>query len=76
LPHGSNEAIAATGQRLDAAPTLSGLIENVPEVRNLNVEIGFLDHSARPDRLHERIFRDELTTPLDQYTEQFDGAPA
>jgi hypothetical protein len=38
---------------------LSVLIENMAELRDLDVEVGFLDDPPGPDGLHDRAFRDE-----------------
>ena len=46
-----DKAIAAPGYRLDAAALLSVVIEDVAEVRNLDVEVGFPDHPSRQTAL-------------------------
>jgi hypothetical protein len=44
------------------------------QLRNLDVQVGFLDHPPRPDRLHDRVFRDQLPFPLNQQAEQIERA--
>jgi hypothetical protein len=58
LPHYADKAIAAAGYGLDAAAVLAILIEDVAQLRNLDIEVGLLDHSPGPDGLHDRVFRD------------------
>src|SRR5260370_29829651 len=74
LSHLCDKAIAASGYRLDAAALLSVLIEDVAQLRDLHVQVGFLDHSFRPDRRHDRVFRDQLPFALDQQAEQTERA--
>ena len=67
------EAIAIPGYRLDAAAVLSVLIEDVAQLRNLDVKVGFLDYPSRPDRRHDLVFRDQLPLSLDEQAEQIDA---
>jgi hypothetical protein len=61
-----SEAIAVTDHGLYAAALRAVLVEDVPQLRYLDVQVGFLDHPSRPDGGGELVLRDEFTFPSDQ----------
>src|ERR1700737_4875610 len=67
-----DEAIAAAGDRLDAASLRSPLIENAAKRQDLDREVAVLDHHSRPDSGDNLALRDETARPLDQHTEQIE----
>jgi hypothetical protein len=50
------EAVSTPLVRLDAAVSLSTLIEDSPKLGNLNGYIGVFDHAARPHRGYYFLF--------------------
>jgi hypothetical protein len=68
--HRRNKAVAAPGNRLDAAALSAVLIEDAAQRRDLDRQIAFLDYRSGPHGLHDRIFRNQLPWPLDQQAEQ------
>src|SRR6516164_8463789 len=58
-------AIAAGGDCLDGAPPRSPLIENPPERRDLDRQIGVLDDRPPPHGRHDLLFGDEPAGPFD-----------
>jgi hypothetical protein len=63
-----DEAVAASGHRLDTAALFSVLVENAAQRGNLDGQIAFIDHHSWPDYLHNHVFRHELPVPFDQQT--------
>src|SRR5215471_2319941 len=69
-----NEAVTAPGDRLDAAPIRSPSIEHPAKRRGLHSQVTVIDHGLRPDSGEEIVFRDDLTGPLDQHSENIERA--
>src|SRR5690242_7821136 len=74
--HRRREPIAARGDGLDAAPFCSALVENPAECRDLHGQVGVLDDCPSPDGRHDLLFRNEITGPLDEHTENIEGSRA
>jgi hypothetical protein len=76
LVHARNrwqEAITATGNRLNATAAAATLIENAAECRDLHCEIGSLHNAIGPNGGRDLILRDEIAAVVDQRTEDSDG---
>src|SRR6516162_7314656 len=71
-----NEAVTAPGDRLDAAPIQSPLIEHPTKRRDLHSQVTVVDHGFGPDGGEEVVFRDDLTRPLDQHAENVERTRA
>ena len=69
-----NEAIAASGDRLNTAASFPILIEDTAQGRDLHREVSFLDRGPQPDGSEDLVFSDELALPLDQEAEKRGGA--
>jgi len=74
--HRCNEAVAAPGDRLDAASLRSPAIEDAAKRRDLDGQIVVLDHRSRPDGGHDLVFRDEIAVGSDQHTEHVERSRA
>src|SRR6516162_11803456 len=71
-----NETVTAPGDRLDAATVRSPSIEDPAKRRGLHSQITVVDHGLGPHGGEEVVFRDDLTGPLDQHTENVERARA
>jgi hypothetical protein len=56
-----DKAITVAGNRLDATALGSALIKDVAQLRDLDIEVSFLDRSARPHFTEYLILGDCLT---------------
>jgi len=74
--HRCNKAVAAPGNRLDAADLLAIAIERTAQCRNLDCQVIVVDHHPRPGGRHNLVPRDEVARPLDQHAENAEGARA
>jgi hypothetical protein len=70
--HRRDEAVAAPGDRLDAASARVISIENRAKRRNLNEEIGLLDRHLGPDGGHDFFLRNDVAPPFDQQGEEIE----
>ena len=68
--------MAVSGRRVNPAALRSVLIEDLAQLRDLDVLIGFLDHPSRLDSLYDRRFRNLLSLPLDRQARQIEPAAA
>jgi hypothetical protein len=73
---GTYEPVTPSRNRLDATSFRTITVQHAAERRDLNGEIGFLDHDARPDGGHDFILRDEVARPLDHNTEHVERTGA
>jgi hypothetical protein len=64
------------GYRLDAAALLPLLVKNLTQLSDLDIEIALFDYPPVPDRLHDLVFGNKLSMPLEQESEQGEPAPA
>src|SRR5215472_10981797 len=72
--HLGRKAIAISGHRLNAAALRSVRIEDVTQLGDLDIHIGFLDYLPRPDDRHDLVFRDKVPFPPEQQSEQVERA--
>jgi len=72
----SRKAMAVSGRRVNPAALRSVLIEDLAQLRDLDVLIGFLDHPSRLDSLYDRRCRNLLSLPLDRQARQIEPAAA
>ena len=66
-----DEAIAAPGNGRDRVGT-----EQLPQRRDLHLEVVLLDHEPRPDQVEELALGDDAVASLDQGEQQVEGARA
>src|ERR1700730_8400482 len=74
MRHHCDKAIAAAGDRLDAAPARSSAIEHTAERRYLHRQVAVLDDGPRPDGGDDLVLRDDLPRPLDQHAQNVERA--
>ncbi len=73
--HRRDKAIAAPGNRLDAATLGSPVIEDAAQCSDLDVEVAVFDHRSRPDGLDDLVSQDEIARPLNEYAEKVERPP-
>jgi hypothetical protein len=54
----------------------AALVENPAERRDLNSQVGVLNHRPPPDGRHDLFFGDEFARPLDKHAENIEGSQA
>ena len=74
--HRRHKAVAAAGDRLDAAAVRSPFIEDPPKRRDLHRQVAPLDDGSRPHRLPVSRPSRRGPRPLDQRTENLERARA
>ena len=74
--HRPDKAVAAPGNRLDAAALRSPVIEDAAQCCDLDVEVAVFDRRSRPDGVDDLVSRDEIPRPLDQHAENVERPPA
>src|SRR5262249_1585476 len=70
--HRRDKPITPRRDRLNAAPFRSSLIEYSAERRDLDRQIGILDHRPSPDGGYDLLFQDEIAGPLDKRPENIE----
>jgi hypothetical protein len=66
----AGKTVAVADNGLNTATLRPVVIEDMPQLRYLHVEIGFLDHSSWPDGRQQLIFRNQFSSPADQQREK------
>jgi hypothetical protein len=61
---------------LNAAAFGPPFIQNAAECRDLDGQVGILDHRPAPDGGHDLFFCDQITRPFNQHAENIEGAQA
>src|SRR5439155_20727281 len=74
--HRRCKPVAARGDRLNAAPLRSPLVEYPAECGDLDRQVRILDDGAPPNGRHDLLFRYEIPGPLDKHTENIERSEA
>jgi hypothetical protein len=69
-----DEAVAAPGDRLDAALARLLWIKDRAKRRDLNEEVSLLDRHLGPDGGHDLFLRNDVAPSLDQHGEKVESA--
>jgi hypothetical protein len=72
--HRRYKPIASRRNGLDAASFCSPLIEYAAKRRDLDGQIGVLDHGPPPNGGHDLLFRNERAGPLDKHGKNVEGS--
>ena len=74
--HGCHEAIAPPRYRHQVAPGITRLGQNLPQGRDVHLNVIFFNNDTWPDRCHEFVLRYQLPVAAHQQQQYFEGTLA